>query len=92
MTMTEYERNALRAIEQELIDSDPAFARRMTVRDPAARQPFPVLSALGALTYILLPIEALLFGWRGALATLAVVALITASVLAGRWCQGRGGR
>jgi hypothetical protein len=89
-TMTEYERNALRAIERELIDSDPAFAARMTARDPADR-PFPVLSALGALAYIFLPIEAVLFGWASALTTLAVIMVITASVLIGRFVR-RGGR
>ncbi len=88
--MTEYERSALRAIEQDLIDSDPAFAARMTAPDPAAR-PFPVLSALCALTYVCLPLEALLFGWSTALSTLGLVAVIVVTVLIRRCYRRAGG-
>jgi hypothetical protein len=79
MSMTENERSALRAIEQNLMHTDPAFAARMRTTDATAR-PFPVLSVLCAVTYICVPLEALLFGWHRAVVTLCLVAVVGAVV------------
>jgi hypothetical protein len=66
-------RRALRAIERNLTDADPAFAARMRAPNAAAPS-FPVLPVLGALAYIVIPIEALLFGLVSAVVTLNLVA------------------
>jgi hypothetical protein len=81
--MTENERSALRAIEQNLMYTDPAFAARMRTADATAR-PFPALSVLCAVTYICVPLEALLFGWHSAVVTLGLIAVIVTTVLIGR--------
>jgi DUF3040 family protein len=83
MSMTENERSALRAIEQNLMHTDPAFAARMRRADAATR-PFPVLSVLCAVAYICAPLEALLFGWHSAVVTLCLVAVAVTVVLIGR--------
>jgi hypothetical protein len=83
MAMTENERSALRAIEQNLMHTDPAFAARMRAADAPAR-PFPVLSVLCAVAYICVPLEALLFGWRSAVVTLCLFGTAVAAVLIGR--------
>jgi hypothetical protein len=83
MSMTKNERSALRAIEQNLIHTDPAFAARMGTPDATAR-PFPVLSVPCATTYICVPLEAVLFGWRSAVITLYLVAVTIAIVLVRR--------
>jgi DUF3040 family protein len=80
MSMTEDERSALRAIEQNLVHTDPAFAGRMGTPDATSR-PFPVLSVLCATTGICVPLEALLFGWHSAVITLSLVAVTMAIVL-----------
>jgi hypothetical protein len=63
------EQRILHDIERDLTRADPAFAARM--RGP---RPFPTLSVICALTYILVPIEAILFGGRIAVVTLALAA------------------
>ncbi len=78
--MTEDERSALRAIEQDLVRTDPAFAARMGAPE-AATCTFPVMSVLCALTYICAPLQALLFGWHSALITIDVIAVIVALTL-----------
>jgi hypothetical protein len=80
MSMTENERSALRAIEQNLVQTDPAFAARMGTPTATAR-PFPALFVLCAVTYICVPLQALLFGWRSAVVTLCLVAAVVAIVL-----------
>jgi hypothetical protein len=83
MSMTENERSALRAIEQNLMHTDPAFAARMRTADTTSR-PGPVLSVLCAVTYICVPLEALLFGRYSAIVTLCLVAIAVTVVLIGR--------
>jgi hypothetical protein len=79
--MTEDEqRRALHAIERNLTHADPAFAARMRAANPGGSG-FPVMPALCALTYILVPIQALLFGWLSAVVTLDVIAAAVAIVL-----------
>ncbi|AGZ41135.1 DUF3040 domain-containing protein [Actinoplanes friuliensis] len=78
--MGDDERLTLRAIEQNLIRTDPEFAARM--RAPALDSPrFPWVTALCILTYIFVPIQALLFGWVSAVITLDVVAVVLAGIL-----------
>ncbi len=81
--MTENERSALRAIERNLMHTDPAFAARMRTAE-ATDRPFPILSVLCAATYICVPLEALLFGLRSAVITLCLVTAVVATVLIGR--------
>jgi hypothetical protein len=81
------ERVALRAIEYNLVHSDPAFAARMRSPETADR-PFPFLSALCVVAFICVPIEALLFGRLSGVVTLDLVAVAAAIVLFRR----RGGR
>jgi hypothetical protein len=86
MSMTENERSALRAIEQNLMQTDPAFAARMRTADVTTR-PFPALFMLCVITYICVPLEALLFGWHSAVITLCLVAVVVAIVVIRRGWQ-----
>ncbi|WP_305790129.1 DUF3040 domain-containing protein [Symbioplanes lichenis] len=77
--MDDQQQRALRDIEHDLTRADPAFAARM--RGP---RPFPTLSILCALTYIVVPVEAVLFGTRAAVVTLALVSNIIVIILVHR--------
>ena len=81
--MADDERLALRSIEENLIRTDPAFAARMSAPFGAAPA-FPWVSALCFLSYIVVPVEALLFGWRTALITLDLIAVIMMMILVRR--------
>jgi hypothetical protein len=80
LSMADDERDALRTIEQNLIRTDPGFAARM--RSPQAAAPrFPWIFALCAFCYVVIPIEALLSGWRSAVLTLDLIAAAMAIIM-----------
>ncbi|WP_306216329.1 DUF3040 domain-containing protein [Actinoplanes sp. RD1] len=77
--MDDQQQRILHDIERDLARADPAFAARM--RGP---RPFPTLSVLCALTYIVVPLEAVLFGGRVAVVTLALAANAVVVILVRR--------
>ena len=71
----------LHHIERDLSAQDPGYVSRMR-RAQAGMRPSPAVPVLAALIYITAPVTMLLFGWPGAVLTVAVgLTLIVVAVL-----------